>query len=218
MSQIKNKVVSKKEWNELRAQLLVKEKELTRRRDALTTEIRSLPWVKMEEKYVFKSCHGERTLADLFDGKSQLLVYLFMLGPGWGEGCPSCSFWADQFCALKYHLPQRDVAFKLISRAPLEEIEAYRNRLGWDLDWVSSNGSDFNLDFDVSKGDDDESPGISIFFRDGEDVYHTYFTTGRGLEVLNPTYGILDLVPKGRHEAELPWTMAWVKRHDEYPK
>ncbi len=213
---IDHKTVSRKEWQELRDRLLVKEKALTRERDALTKELRELPWVKLDKKYVFKTRDGEKSLAALFGDKSQLLVYHFMLGPGWGEGCKSCSFWADQFGALKHHLPQRDVAFKVISRAPLAEIEAYRERLGWEFDWVSSHGSEFNLDFGVSEGEDDESPGISIFYRDGQDVYHTYFTTGRGLEVLNPTYQILDLVPKGRAEEGLEFTMEWVKRNDEY--
>jgi predicted dithiol-disulfide oxidoreductase (DUF899 family) len=140
-----------------------------------------------------------------------------MLGPGWGEGCPSCSFWADHFAAFKHHLPQRDVTFKVISRAPLREIERYRKRMGWDFDWASSSPSRFNLDLGVSEGRDDESPGLSVFARVGKDVYQTYFTTDRGIEVLNTTYGVLDLVPKGRAEDELEWPMAWVKRHDEYP-
>ncbi len=218
MTKQNHKAVSMTEWVELRAQLLKKEKELTKQRDSLTQEIRALPWVKIEKEYIFQTTNGKKTLADLFAGKTQLLVYHFMLGPGWGEGCPSCSFWADNFSGLRFHLPHRDVAFKAISRAPLEEIEKYKKRMDWHFDWVSSAGSDFNLDFGVSSGEKDESPGISIFYRDGNDVFHTYFTTGRGLEVLNPTYGILDLVPNGRDEAELEWPMQWVKRHDEYTK
>lgn len=218
MTKQNHKVVSRTEWAELRAQLLKKEKDLTKQRDSLTREIRNLPWVKIEKEYIFHTENGKKSLADLFEGKSQLLVYHFMLGPGWKAGCPSCSFWADNFSGLRFHLPQRDVAFKVISRAPLADIEKYKKRMGWSFDWVSSAGSDFNLDFGVSKGEKDESPGISIFYRDGNDVFHTYFTTGRGLEVLNQTYGILDLVPKGRDEAGLEWPMQWVKRHDEYSK
>ena len=214
----KPKIVSRDQWSRQRDTLLKKEKRLTHQRDELTAELRKLPWVKMDPSYVFETRKGKRTLAQLFEGKSQLLVYHFMLGPGWGEGCPSCSFWADHFASFRYHLPQRDVAFKVISRAPLREIEKYRKRMGWEFDWVSSSGTRFNLDLGVSSGTDDESPGISIFARVGQDVYHTYFTTGRGLEVINTTYGILDLVPKGRDEAKLPWPMAWVKRHDKYSR
>ncbi len=177
-----------------------------------------MPWVKIEKDYVFQTAEGKKTLAELFDGRSQLLVYHFMLGPGWGEGCPSCSFWADHFNGLTHHLPQRDVTFKVISRAALKDIQKYQKRMGWSFDWVSSSESTFNLDLGVSSGKDDESPGISIFAREGDDVFHTYFTTGRGIEVLNSTYGILDLVPKGRDEDKLEWPMAWVKRHDEYAK
>ena len=213
-----NQIVADKEWTRLRNKLLKEEKALTKRRDALTAKLRAMPWAKIRKDYVFETLRGKRSLAELFEGRSQLLVYHFMLGPGWKEGCPSCSYWADHFGGLDYHLPHRDVAFKVISRAPLKEIEKYRKRMGWKFDWVSSSGSRFNLDFKVSSGKDDESPGISIFYRDGEDVYRTYFTTGRGLEVLNSTYGALDLVPKGRDEAGLEWPMAWVKRHDQYSK
>jgi predicted dithiol-disulfide oxidoreductase (DUF899 family) len=214
----KPKIVTRDQWSKQRGKLLKKEKRLTRQRDALTAELRKLPWVKMDPSYVFETRKDKRSLAQLFEGKSQLLVYHFMLGPGWGEGCPSCSFWADHFASFRYHLPQRDVAFKVISRAPLKEIEKYRKRMGWEFDWVSSSGTRFNLDLGVSSGTDDEEPGISIFARVGQDVYHTYFTTGRGLEVINSTYAILDLVPKGRDEAKLPWPMAWVKRHDKYSR
>lgn len=213
-----NKIVTEKEWRRLRNRLLKEEKALTRRRDALTARLRALPWVKIRKDYVFQTARGKKSLIELFEGKSQLLVYHFMLGPGWKEGCPSCSFWADHFSGLDYHLPRRDVAFKAISRAPLKDIEKYRKRMGWKFSWVSSSGSRFNLDFKVSSGKDHESPGISVFYREGEEVYRTYFTTGRGLEVLNSTYGILDLVPKGRDEAGLEWPMAWVRRHDEYPR
>jgi len=152
-----------------------------------------------------------------------------MLGPGWKAGCPSCSFWADNFAGMAYHLPQRDVAFNLISRAPLSEIEAYKKRMSWGYNWVSSAGSDFNFDMKVSaevgpeKRDvehperaGEEKPGISVFVKRGEDVYLAYCTTARGLEGINAVYGALDMVPKGRDEKSLPWPMAWVKRHDEY--
>ena len=172
--------------------------------------------MQVEKNYGFQTARGPKKLVDLFEGRSQLLVYHFMLGPGWKEGCPSCSFWADQFPALEHHLPQRDVTFKAISRAPLKEIQAYRKRLGWKFDWASSHGTDFNLDYGVSEGTDDESPGLSVFVRRGRAVYHAYFTTGRGLEVLNTTYQVLDLMPRGRHEQGLKWPMQWVKRHDEY--
>jgi len=213
---MKHAVVDKQEWDERRARLLAKEKALTRQRDALTAELRAMPWVKIDKPYVFDTVRGKESFADLFGDKSQLLVYHFMLGPGWKAGCPSCSYWADHFAAFRYHLPQRDVAFKVISRATLDEIKRYQTRMGWDFDWVSSSGSTFNLDLGVSSGDRDESPGFSIFARDSKDVFHTYFTTGRGLETLNTTYQVLDLVPSGRNEAGLEWPMAWVKRHDEY--
>ena len=229
MSAVKHQVVSREKWDELRADLLKKEKELTRARDALTAEIRELPWVKVEKDYVFHTVDGDKTLPELFDGKSQLFVYHFMFGPGWEGGCPSCSFWADNFGGLRYHLPQRDVSFKMISRATLEEIQAYRKRMGWEMDWVSSSDSDFNFDFgSTSKKvptkrfpgephrEGVELPGLSVFYRDGNDVYHTYFNTGRGLEPVNAVYNALDLAPKGRNEKEYPWPMAWVKRHDEY--
>lgn len=218
MAQAIQKTVGRKEWKRVRAKLLEKEKALTRQRDKLTKQIRKMPRVEVEKDYVFQTTRGKKTLAELFGGKAQLLVYHFMLGPGWGEGCPSCSFWADHFGSFRYHLPQRDVAFKVISRAPLKDIQKYQKRMGWKFDWVSSSGSSFNKDFGVSSGKDNESPGISIFSREGDKVYHTYFTTGRGLEVLNSTYGILDLVPKGRDEDGLEWPMAWVKRHDKYEK
>ena len=216
MTTLKRKVVSRSQWETARARVLREEKRVTRLRDKVCAKVRKLPWVDMDRGYVFQTDSGPRTLAELFEGRRQLLVYHFMMGPGWGEGCPSCSFWADHFESFKYHLPQRYVTFKVISRAPLREIERYKKRMGWKFDWVSSSGSTFNLDLGVSSGVDDESPGISVFYRDGKKVYQTYFTTGRGLEVMNSTYGVLDLVPKGRDEKGLPWTMAWVKRHDRY--
>jgi len=229
MSEVKHQVVSREEWEKLRAELLKKEKDLTKARDALTAEIRQLPWVKIDKEYVFHTTEGDKTLAELFEGKSQLFVYHFMLSPGWKAGCPSCSFWAENYRGLHYHLPHRDVSFKVISRATLDEIQAYRKRMGWEFDWVSSHDTDFNFDFGRSSNkvpsktfldephlEGVELPGLSVFYREGNDVYHSYFTTGRGLEPLNAVYAALDLVPKGRDEKGLPWPMAWVKRHDEY--
>jgi len=194
---------------------------LTRQRDQLTAEIRSLPWIKIDKEYIFQTTDGNKTLAQLFDGRKQLLVYHFMFPPGVGNNgqvCPSCSFWADHFAGLHYHLPHRNVTFKVISRASIGELQSYKKRMGWVFDWVSSSISQFNYDMGVSTLGARESPGISIFYRDPQTdtVYHTYFTTARGLEVLNPTYNILDLVPLGRDEAGLKWPMEWVKRHYEY--
>jgi len=231
MAQVNHKIVSREDWQSIRAELLKKEKELTKAKDALASEIRRLPWVKMDDKYVFHTIDGDKSLAELFEGRSQLLVYHLMYAPGWAKGaCPSCSFWADNFDGLRYHLPQRDVTFKAISRASLEEIQAYRQRMGWEFDWVSAADSEFNYDVGVSSrkvpekrypGEEfregEESPGLSVFYREGNDVYQTYFTTNRGIEPINTVYNALDLVPKGRDEANVkPWSMAWVKRHDDY--
>jgi predicted dithiol-disulfide oxidoreductase (DUF899 family) len=228
-SDVPHKVVSRDEWNSLRGELLKKEKELTRASDALAVERRSLPWVEIDKAYTFQTTSGPKSLADLFNGKSQLLVYHFMLGPGWKAGCPSCSFWADNFSGMKDHLPHRDVAFTAISRASSEEIETYKKRMGWEFDWVSSEGSDFNVDMgatvdkvpekrfpDHPEREGIEQPGMSVFYRDGEKVYRTYHSTGRGLEAINAVYGALDLCPKGRDEGKLPWPMEWIRRHDEY--
>jgi predicted dithiol-disulfide oxidoreductase (DUF899 family) len=227
---VKHEVVSREEWNERRAELLKKEKELTKAQDVLAVERRALPWVKLPNHYIFHTETGDKTLAELFDGKSQLLVYHFMFGPDWKAGCPSCSFWAENFGGFHHHLPHRDVSFKVISRASIDEIQKYRQRMGWEFDWVSASDSEFNADIGVwnkkepTKRFPDhphregvELPGLSAFHRDGEDVYHTYFTTGRGLEAVNAIYSALDLVPKGRDEADqVPYPMAWVRRHDEY--
>ena len=229
-----HKIVSQSEWTAQRKALLAKEKEFTRARDQLSAERRTLPWVKVEKPYVFDTPDGKKTLAELFDGKSQLIVYHFMLGPGWEEGCPSCSYLADHFDGAIVHLAQRDVAFVVVSRAPLAEIEAFKQRMGWRFKWVSSFGSDFNFDYHVSfpekqvgsEGDynyerqeigSDEMPGASVFYKDATGaVFHTYSAYARGLDILVGAYNWLDLTPKGRDEAELPWSMAWVRRHDEY--
>jgi len=227
-------VVTSDEWLRARKELLAKEKEFTRLRDEMTKQIRSLPWEKVEKSYTFVGPEGEQSLADLFGKHRQLAVYHFMLGPGWEQGCPSCSFLADNFEGIPIHLAQRDVSFVAASRAPLEEIDAYKKRMGWGFKWVSSHGSDFNFDFQVSFEDGDikagkasynyapatgignEMPGASFFYKDGDAIYHTYSTYGRGLDLLIGTYNWLDLAPKGRDEDGLEYTMAWIRRHDEY--
>ena len=228
-------VVSRAEWLKARKQLLLKEKSYTRQGDALAAERRSLPWVRVEKDYVFEAAGGNQSLADLFEGRNQLIVQHFMFGPGWKEGCPSCSFMADHVGGAPVHLAHRDVTFVAVSRAPLSQIEAFKKRMGWGFKWVSSFGNDFNFDYGVSftkeemaKGNgnynyrtaghpSEEAPGLSVFYRnDAGDVFHTYSTYGRGVEVMMGTYRLLDLVPKGRDEAGLPHTMAWVRHHDKY--
>jgi predicted dithiol-disulfide oxidoreductase (DUF899 family) len=228
-------VVSRSEWLVARKDLLTLEKAFTRQRDALSTARRALPMVKIDKEYVFEGPKGKETLSNLFDGRSQLIVYHFMLGPGWEEGCKSCSLLADHFDGAKWHLPHRDVTFVVISRAPLKEIEAYKKRMGWKFKWLSSHGTDFNFDYHVSftKEDEaknktyynyadgefmnDEMPGLSVFYKEENgDVFHTYSTYARGLDILIGAYNFLDLVPKGRDEGDLDFTMDWVRRHDQY--
>jgi predicted dithiol-disulfide oxidoreductase (DUF899 family) len=230
---MQNKIVSKGEWLKARKALLAKEKEFTHQRDALSAARRDLPWVKVEKSYVFDGPSGKESLADLFGGKSQLIVYHFMLGPGWVQGCPSCSFLADHFDGANIHLAQRDVSLVVVSRAPLAEIEAYQKRMGWKFKWVSSYGNDFNHDFHVSFSKDEmasgaeynyetdkipseELPGLSAFIKQDGAVFHTYSSYARGLDILVGAYNFLDMAPKGRDEDRLPWSMAWVRRHDEY--
>ena len=236
MSQIeKPRVVSRTEWLEARTNLLNKEKQLTRLQDALSDERRKLPWVKVDKEYVFDGPGGKETLADLFEGRSQLIVYHFMFGPEWQEGCPSCSFNMDHADGALIHLAQRDVTLTAVSRAPLPKIEAFRKRMGWSFNWVSSNQSDFNRDFHVAFTKDElatgkvyynyqtgafpseEAPGISVFFKnDAGEVFHTYSAFARGMESLINTYNYLDFVPKGRDEDGLAFTMSWVRHHDRY--
>jgi predicted dithiol-disulfide oxidoreductase (DUF899 family) len=231
---MQHKIVSQDEWLKARKVLLAKEKEFSKTRDALSAARRDLPWTPVEKNYVFDGPNGKEKLADLFGGKSQLMVYHFMLGPGWVQGCPSCSFLADHFDGAVIHLAHRDVSLVVISRAPLAEIEAYKKRMGWKFKWVSSFGNDFNHDFHVSFTKDEmakdaeynytvdkipseELPGLSAFIRDENGkVFHTYSSYARGLDTLVGTYNFLDMAPKGRDEGALPWTMAWVRRHDEY--
>ena len=228
-------VVSREDWIAARKELLTKEKESTRLRDQLSAERRTLPWVKVEKPYVFDGPEGKETLADLFDGRSQLVIYHFMFGPEWKEGCPSCSFVSDHIDGTLAHLAARDVTMVMVSRAPLAKIEAFKKGMGWRFKWVSSYGSDFNRDFHVSftkeemaqgrvnynytmqEFPSEEAPGISVFYKDaGGGVFHTYSTYGRGVEPLVGTYMILDLVPKGRDEDHLAFTMEWVRHHDRY--
>ena len=224
------------EWLVARKDLLAREKEFTRQRDALSAARRALPWVKVEKEYVFEGPEGKETLADLFDDRSQLIIYHFMLGPGWEEGCKSCSYLADHFDGANWHLPQRDVTFLVVSRAPFSEIEPFKKRMGWRFKWVSSNGNDFNFDYHVSATDEekakgkmyynyeteelmsDEMPGLSVFYKEQNgSVFHTYSTYARGLDILVGAYNFLDLVPKGRNE-NLGSTMDWVRHHDRYDR
>ena len=229
-----HRIVSQEEWLVARKAHLVKEKELTRLRDELSAERRELPWVKVEKGYVFEGPDGQETLPELFGGKSQLLVYHFMFGPDWEQGCPSCSYLADHIDGANLHLPQRDVTLLAVSRAPLAQIAAFKERMRWRFEWVSSYGNDFNRDFHVSFTKEelangkvnynydmvegyDELPGLSAFHKDEKgDVFHTYSAYARGLDMLIGAYNYLDLAPKGRDEAALPWTMAWVRHHDRY--
>lgn len=215
---LKHELVSREQWFELRQETLRKEKELTRQRDAITAEIRQLPWIKIDKNYSFQTASGPKTLSDLFEGKSQLVVYHMMYASGSAKPCQVCSFWADHFHGPGYHLAARDASFKVISRAPIAALTEWKKRMDWSFDWISSDGSDFNSDLGVTHPEHGEMPGLSVFYRDGNEIYQTYFTTGRGLEPLNGTYGLLDLVPKGRDEDKLEWPAAWVKRHNEYTK
>jgi predicted dithiol-disulfide oxidoreductase (DUF899 family) len=235
IAQLEHPVVSQTEWLAARKEFLAKEKEFTRLRDELSRQRRELPWEKIEKNYVFDGPNGKETLADVFDGRSQLIVYHFMLGPGWKEGCPSCSYLADHFDGMTIHLAHRDVTLAVISRAPIAEIEAFKKRMGWRFHWVSSFGNDFNYDYHVSfsaeeraKGKveynyeltefpSEEGPGLSVFAKDASgDVYHTYSSYARGLDILVGTYNFLDMAPKGRDEDGLKHFMAWVRHHDKY--
>ena len=228
------KVVSQKEWLVIRKKLLAKEKKFSKVRDELNLQRRELPWVKIEKDYAFDARTGKVKLGDLFLSKSQLIIYHFMFGPGWKEGCEHCSFWADHFDSVNIHLGQRDTAFAVVSRAPLKEIEPFKKRMGWQFRWVSSFKTDFNFDFHVSFTPEqvksgvipynygkyqwpiDEKEGASAFYRDKNgDIYHTYSTYERGIDLMNTTYNFLDLTAKGRDEnPESP--QDWVRYKDEY--
>jgi predicted dithiol-disulfide oxidoreductase (DUF899 family) len=228
-------VVSQAEWLAARKDLLAKEKSFSHQRDELSAERRKLPWVKVEKEYVFDTPDGKQSLADLFSGKSQLIVYHFMFGPGWQEGCPSCSFLADHFDGSVIHLAHRDVTLLVVSRAPLPQIEAFKKRMGWRFKWASSYGTDFNSDYhvsftkeekaagkvyynyDITTFPSEEGPGASVFYKDSAgSIFHTYSTYARGLDTLIGAYNFLDLTPKGRDEDGVAHSMAWVRHHDKY--
>lgn len=228
-------IVSREEWLAARIKHLEDEKAFTRARDALSARRRALPWVRVEKSYRFQTPDGEQSLADLFGPHSQLIIVHFMFGPDWEQGCPSCSFCADGYDGLDIHLAHRDTAFVAVSNTSLEKIERYRARMGWSFRWISSMGSDFNRDFQVSFTADEiasgevyynyaqrrfpatEAPGISVFHRpEPGTIVHTYSTYGRGMDMLIATYHLMDLLPKGRDEDGLEFTMAWVRRHDQY--
>ena len=229
------KIVSRDEWINARIEHLEKEKQFTRARDELSAARRELPWVKVDQSYEFDGPDGKESLAELFSGCSQLVVYHFMYGPEWEEGCPSCSFWADNYNGTVAHLNHRDINLVAISNAPLDKLEAYKKRMDWNFKWVSSLSTEFNRDYgvtftpeEIDAGDTfynfrkrkinlQEAPGISVFYRDGNNnVFHTYSCYSRGLDMLNGAYHMMDLTPKGRGEDELPFTMAWIRRHDAY--
>lgn len=229
------KVVSPKEWLAARKELLLREKEVTRLRDELSRRRRELPWELVEKNYSFEGPRGRQSLGDLFGERSQLIVYHFMLGPGWAEGCPGCSFIGDHLDGSLVHLAARDVSLVAVSRAPLAEIQSFQTRMGWKFPWVSSNGSDFNFDYQASSTKDElakgevyynytmqkfpseERPGASVFYKDADgSVFHTYSSYGRGLDIFLGAYNWLDIVPKGRDEDGLKQPMAWLRHHDKY--
>lgn len=228
-------IVSREEWLNVRLKHLEDEKAFTQARDALAARRRALPWIRIEKPYAFQTQEGEQTLPQLFGQHSQLIVSHFMFGPDWEQGCPSCSFWADGYNGLDIHLAHRDAAFVVVSNTSLDNIERYRARMGWTFRWVSSMGSDFNRDFHVGFTPEElasgevvynyakrpfpvtEAPGISVFHKpDADTVAHTYSTYARGLDMLNPAYHLMDLLPKGRDEDGLDFTMAWLRRRDQY--
>ena len=232
-------IVSHEDWIAARVAHLAEEKEFNQKRDALAAKRRELPWVEVEEDYVFEGANGGIKMSDLFAGKSQLIIYHFMYGDDWEEGCPSCSFWADNFSGIAPHLAARDASFAVISHAPYGQLASYQKRMGWGFNWLSSNGNSFNSDYNVSFSDAEfedgsaiynykkstfpskEAPGISVFLKDdaGDDsskIYHTYSTFARGLDMLNGAYHYMDLLPKGRDEDALDYPQAWIRRHDQY--
>ncbi len=231
----KHRVVSHKAWIEARRKFLAKEKKFTRLRDELARQRRALPWERVDKEYVFDGPKGRETLPELFDGRSQLVVYHFMFAPEWSEGCKHCSFWADNFNGLGIHLNHRDVSFVAISRAPLEKLEAFKKRMGWSFKWVSSGQNDFNYDYQASFTPQEvesgaafynyskldvgvsDREGVSVFYRDPSGaVFHTYSSYARGIDMLNTAYHYLDLAPKGRDEDGLEFTQSWVRYHDKY--
>lgn len=229
-------VVDRETWVAARLDHLRREKELTRARDALSADRRAMPWLEISEDYKFETATGSASLRELFDGRGQLLVYHFMLGPGWVEGCPSCSFWADNFDGIQVHLAHRDTTLVSVSRASLEEIDTYKERMGWNFRWVSSHDTSFNYDLgasftpeQVESGEPfynygtqafpgEEAAGISAFTIDADKrVFLTYQSFSRGLDMINGAYHMLDLTAAGRNEGDLSWSMEWLHRHDAYP-
>jgi len=232
-----HQIVNRAEWTAARQQLLTAEKEFTRLRDELNRRRRELPWEPVDKSYVFEGESGKESLADLFDGRRQLVVYHFMYAPDWDIGCRGCSFWADNFNGIIPHLNARDVSFVAVSRAPLAKLHAQARRLGWTFKWVSSAGSDFNYDYQVSftpetladgeavynyarqKIGSSDMPGVSVFLKDADGrIYHTYSSYARGLDMLNTAYHYLDLVPKGRDEDGFAFSMEWLRHRDGYGK
>jgi predicted dithiol-disulfide oxidoreductase (DUF899 family) len=232
---MKNKVLDHDDWISARKALLAKEKAFTRQRDELTRERQALPWERVEKSYAFEGPDGKETLADLFDGRSQLIVYHFMYGPDWEEGCKSCSYIADHFDPAVVHLNQRDVTMVAASRAPLAKLDAFKKRMGWSFKWVSAHDTDFNQDYHVSFSDEEmahgdtvynykkqgfpsaEAPGASVFYKNTDgNVYHTYSVFQRGLDTFITAYHWLDIVPKARDEGDPNYTMEWLKLHDAY--
>jgi predicted dithiol-disulfide oxidoreductase (DUF899 family) len=228
-------IVSRDQWIAARSRLLAREKEFLKLRDLLSSERRELPWERVEKQYAFEGSSGVETLADLFAGRNQLIIYHFMFAPEWETGCKSCSFWADNFNGVVSHLNQRDVSLASVSRAPLLKLRSFAARMGWSFKWVSAANSDFNYDYQVSFKPEDvalgkadynyarytgsmtDLPGFSVFLKHpAGGIFHTYSTYARGLDPMNAAYQLLDLVPKGRDEAGLPHPMAWVKLHDIY--
>lgn len=229
------RVVTRDEWLNARKEHLAKEKEFTRLRDQLSKDRRELPCVKVEKDYRFEGPEGKVNLPDLFQGRTQLIIYHFMYGPDWEEGCPSCSFWADNFNGIDVHLLHRDISLVAVSRAKFGTLETYKKRMGWCFNWYSSYGSDFNYDYQVSFTDEEmekgemfhnfqmekfpsqEAPGTSVFIKnDQNEIFHSYSCYRRGLDMLNGAYHYMDLVPKGRDEENLSYSMAWLRRHDQY--
>jgi predicted dithiol-disulfide oxidoreductase (DUF899 family) len=230
-----NRVVSHEEWLQARLELLAAEKEFTRQRDALTRRRAAMPWERVEKPYRFEGPKGGLSLADLFAGRSQLIVYHFMFAPDWEEGCKSCSFWADNFNGIPVHLNHRDVTFTAVSRAPFAKIDAYSKRMSWSFPWVSSHGDDFSFDYHASFTPEEvaacsayynyavrpitvsDEVGASVFCKNlSGEVFHTYSCYARGIDTLNAAYQYLDLVPKGRDEDGFKFPMQWVRRHDSY--
>ena len=234
-AQPQHKVVSEEKWLAARKELLAAEKEFTRQRDAISAKRRELPWVKVEKNYVFDGPNGKISLAEMFRDRSQLVIYHFMFGPGWEQGCPSCSYLGDHFDGSLVHLNARDIAFSAVSRAPMPQIAAFKQRMGWRFPWVSSFNNSFNFDYHVSFTKDEmaqgkvdynytmqpfpseEAPGLSVFYKNAAgEIFHTYSSYGRGLDILLGAYNFMDMAPKGRDEAGLAHTMAWVRHHDRY--